>query len=192
MRGGKTFSFTPRPHFRPASPSSSSSIDRVFFSYCASSVETLHGQRRRAKADAKKPPGAKRALQKTHSHPLEQKRGLKEGRKHLESWCVSSFALSCMCQKWGFLSLFHRSPSVLLTREFSRAGDVSERETEVAEVLVAAVVHRGQVLPLLNRSGQVDRVQGELELAWNKKERLRVQIFSSAAFLQSRTANLFI
>ena len=55
--------------------------------------------------------------------------------------------------------------SLLLTREFSRARDVSEGEAEVPEVLVAAVVHRGQVLPLLHGASQINRVQRELELA---------------------------
>ena len=62
--------------------------------------------------------------------------------------------------------------SFSLTGEFSRARDVSEREAEVSEVLVAAVVHRGQVLPLLNGAGQVHRVQRELQLAFNEKVKL--------------------
>ena len=54
------------------------------------------------------------------------------------------------------------------TREFPRARDVSEGEAEVPEVLVAAVVHRGQVLPLLHGAGEVHRVQGQLQLACKK------------------------
>ena len=59
-----------------------------------------------------------------------------------------------------------------LTCEFSRGWHVSEREAEVAQVLVAAIVDRSQVLPLLDRRGKVHRVQRDLQLACKRRETL--------------------
>lgn len=51
------------------------------------------------------------------------------------------------------------------TGELSGRGHVSQRETEIAEILVATVVDRCEVLPLLNGAGQVHRIQRDLQLA---------------------------
>ncbi len=56
--------------------------------------------------------------------------------------------------------------NVMLTCELPRSWHVSERQTEISQVLVAPVVDGRQVLPLFDGRGQVHGVQGNLELAW--------------------------
>merc|ERR1719234_3051634 len=60
--------------------------------------------------------------------------------------------------------------------EFSRRGDISEGDAEVAEVLVGPIVHWSQVLPLLNWPSKVNLVERQLELAGLIRRRKSVVI----------------
>lgn len=50
------------------------------------------------------------------------------------------------------------------TGELARRWHVSEGDAEISKILVGPVVHGGQVLPLLDRAGEVHLVQGQLVL----------------------------
>ena len=75
-----------------------------------------------------------------------------------------------------------------LTGELSGRWHISQGETEIPEILVAAVVHGGEVLPLLNGPGEIHGIQRDLQLAFKQEKngspiRLKVGKCQKKSFL---------
>ena len=74
------------------------------------------------------------------------------------------------CLYFSFFLYITRYNSIVYcvpTGQFPGRWDVSERETQIAEILIGSVVNRGEVLPLLDRSGQVNLGREEMFRFYN-------------------------